>query len=349
MTKLKSCTRLGLALVFALSALGVTKGQSAPVVPPAPKAYPDAAAAAVAEHLAKAKAIAGPELQGDYAHRCVLSQLYPARTFAMQGYMLIDPAKVFDNLYFVGQQGVSAWIVSTSQGLVLFDTLDNPDEAKTVIIGGMKTLGLDPQQIKYIIINHEHGDHFGGSTYIRSLVPSAPIMASKVAWAGMAAQKNAPPHPGWPAEWAQLVPDRGVHDLDITDGEKFVLGDTTLNFYLTPGHAPGTISIIFKVYDHGTPHIVAFYGGGGLPSSINDQRDQIASQTRFAELAKAAGADIQLANHQTQDGTLLKLDELKYRLPGAPHPYVIGTDLVQRYFLTMAECARVFLAREGIK
>ena len=31
-------------------------------------------------------------------------------------------------------------------------------------------------------------------------------------------------------------------DIDITDGYKLTLGDTTITFYLTPGHTPGTES-----------------------------------------------------------------------------------------------------------
>ena len=46
-----------------------------------------------------------------------------------------------------------------------------------------------------------------------------------------------------------------------TDGEKLTLGDTTLTLYLTPGHTLGTISTIIPVKDHGTPHVVAEWGG----------------------------------------------------------------------------------------
>ena len=34
-----------------------------------------------------------------------------------------EPAKVFDNLHFVGQSEYSAWAVTTSEGIILFDTL----------------------------------------------------------------------------------------------------------------------------------------------------------------------------------------------------------------------------------
>lgn len=313
--------------------------------PPAPQHFPKADEAAVAEHLAKAKAIAGGDLEDAYAQRCIYAQVFPARVRAIQQYMLIDAQKVFDNLYFVGHQGVSAWIVSTSQGLVLFDALDNPDEAKTVIVGGMKALGLDPQQIKYVVITHAHGDHFGGSTYFKTTYGSR-LMASAIDWGVMAASKADPSKRVGPAEWVALTPD---HDIDITDGEAFKVGGTTFNFYVTPGHTPGTVSTIFKTTDHGVPHMVGFYGGGGIPQALADQHQQIESQERFIALARAAGVDVQIANHQTQDDSLIKLEELRHRLPGAPHPYVIGNAAVVRYFQVQQECMRVWLAREGAK
>ena len=35
----------------------------------------------------------------------------------------VAPFQVFDNLYYVGAKWVSAWLLETDQGLILFDTL----------------------------------------------------------------------------------------------------------------------------------------------------------------------------------------------------------------------------------
>jgi len=35
----------------------------------------------------------------------------------------VEPVKVFDNLYFVGQKDYSAWAVTTSAGIIVLDTL----------------------------------------------------------------------------------------------------------------------------------------------------------------------------------------------------------------------------------
>jgi len=50
-----------------------------------------------------------------------------------------------------------------------------------------------------------------------------------------------------------------ARDMDITDGQKLTLGSTTLTFYLTPGHTPGTISFLVPVTDRGKPHLLSFW------------------------------------------------------------------------------------------
>src|SRR5437879_2644057 len=46
--------------------------------------------------------------------------------------------QVFDNLYYAGTGSVGAWIIKTSAGLILWDTLDSEDEVKTILEPGLK-------------------------------------------------------------------------------------------------------------------------------------------------------------------------------------------------------------------
>jgi metallo-beta-lactamase class B len=56
-------------------------------------------------------------------------------------------------------------------------------------------------------------------------------------------------------------------------------------------------------------------------------------------VARTAKADILLSNHTAFDGSTVKLPALANRKAGAPNPYVIGADAVQRYFRVAEECA----------
>src|SRR2546425_7818539 len=78
------------------------------------------------------------------------------------------PSQLFDNLYYVGKTDVGAWVLKTSGGLVLFDTLNNPDEAANIVVPGLRKLGLDRDQIKLVVLTHSPNDHTGGLSYFRA-------------------------------------------------------------------------------------------------------------------------------------------------------------------------------------
>src|SRR5207247_2651052 len=86
------------------------------------------------------------------------------------------PAKVFDNLYWLGSHadslstpqvfGNSTWAVKTSDGIILIDSGMN-HSVKELVTDGLKKLGEDPAQIKYLIISHAHSDRYWGAKYIQ--------------------------------------------------------------------------------------------------------------------------------------------------------------------------------------
>src|SRR5579872_2724148 len=75
-----------------------------------------------------------------------------------------EPVKVFDNLYFFGQSEYAVWAITTSQGIIVLDTIFDYSVEEEVV-GGMKKLGLDPATIKYAVVSHAHPDHDGGARF----------------------------------------------------------------------------------------------------------------------------------------------------------------------------------------
>ena len=73
-----------------------------------------------------------------------------------------EPVKVFDNMYFVGQTEYSAWAITTSQGIIILDAIFDYS-VEDEVVGGLKKLGLNPADIKYVIVAHGHLDHAGAS------------------------------------------------------------------------------------------------------------------------------------------------------------------------------------------
>lgn len=78
----------------------------------------------------------------------------------------LTPTKVFDNLYCIGTKSVVAWALQTFDGIILIDSMWDNNDAQ-LIIDGMEKLGLNPQDLKYILISHGHGDHYGGAQYLK--------------------------------------------------------------------------------------------------------------------------------------------------------------------------------------
>jgi len=236
-----------------------------------------------------------------------------------------EPAKVFDNVYWVGTKINSAWAIKTSAGIILIDTMYNY-AAETEIVDGLKKLGLDPATIKYVIISHGHGDHDEGAKMLQDRYGAHVIMGAPD-WDAITKANNMPGG----------VPKR---DMVATDGQKVTLGDETVTILLTPGHTLGTLSLIFPVKDNGKTIQVAYSGGMGFnfPRSPERFDTYIASAKKFGDAAKAAGATVVLSNHSMYDQAWIR--SRWERKKGEPSPFVVGSEAVERYVTVLSECAK---------
>ncbi len=233
-----------------------------------------------------------------------------------------EPVKVFDNLYFFGQSEYAVWAITTSQGIIVLDTIFDYSVEEEVA-GGMKKLGLDAANIKYAIVTHAHPDHDGGAKFLQDHYGTRVIMS--------------------PADWDVLDKrtngTKPKRDVEATDGQKLTLGDTTVTLYITPGHTPGTISVVFPVKDNGAPHLAALWGGVGLNTDREAVQAYIRSVQRFSGIVKQAGADIILANHTDWDRSKVNLPILEKRTPGNPNPYIVGNARALNFLKVAEECA----------
>jgi metallo-beta-lactamase class B len=243
-----------------------------------------------------------------------------------------DATKVFDNLYFVGGRVHSSWALTTSEGIIIIDTIF-PYNSEELIIGGLERLGLNPEDIRYVIISHAHGDHIGGAQILQDRYGAEVVMGG-ADWDLVET---------YPNRYATMAPTRGIVG---TDGMELTLGNTTVTIWETPGHTPGTLSYTFTVYDNGTPVNVAYSGGTAFnfvnntpDPGIQNFQSYIDAQRHMAEEAAAVGASVLLSNHSEFDNAVNRNRMLAGRGDG-PHPYVVGEEWVGRYFQVMEGCAR---------
>jgi metallo-beta-lactamase class B len=291
------------------------------------------AANQVEAHLVAAKAAAGFDFPGLLARICVAPQTAPGADVApppppARETWYTEPAKVFDNLYFVGTKFHSSWALTSSEGIILIDTLYDY-ASEEAIVGGLKKLGLDPASVKYVIISHAHGDHDGGAKLMQDRFGSRIVMGGPD-WDSIEKSVN---------QWPHGKPKR---DMVAADGQKLVVGDAAVMLVLTPGHTPGTVSMFFQVKDNGTPLMVA-YSGGTAFNFVNDVPHfdtYINSQRKMAGLAASLGASVIMSNHSEFDSAVTKIKMLASRRPGEPHTFDLGREAVQRYFKTSDECAQ---------
>jgi metallo-beta-lactamase class B len=286
-------------------------------------------------HLIAARTAAGFDFTGTLARLCVapvavpstLRDVAPGPAPARDSWFA-EPAKVFDNLYFVGSKIHSSWALTTSEGIILIDTLYTYNSEEE-IIGGLKKLGLDPATVKYVIISHAHGDHVGGAKMMQDRFGSRIVMGGPD-WDSIEKSVN-----GYP----QGKPKR---DMVADDGQKITLGDTTVTIVTTPGHTPGTLSMLFTVKDNGKPMNVAYSGGTAFnfPSTAANFDIYIKSQLKMAAAAAASNASILISNHTEFDNAVPKIKMLAARKPGEPHTFDLGKEAVARYFTVTRECAQ---------
>ncbi|HUF75184.1 MAG TPA: MBL fold metallo-hydrolase, partial [Longimicrobiales bacterium] len=129
-----------------------------------------------------------------------------------------EPRRVFDNLYWVGQTRYTAWAVTTPEGIVVIDPLFEYS-VEAAIEEGLERLGLDPADIRYVIVSHGHRDHVGGARYLQDTFGARVVMA--------------------PEDW-DLVEGSGgdwpkpERDIAAYDGYRLELGGTTLTLHATP-------------------------------------------------------------------------------------------------------------------
>jgi metallo-beta-lactamase class B len=238
-----------------------------------------------------------------------------------------EPAKVADNLYFLGTKVHSAWALTGSEGIIVIEALFDY-AAKDEILGGLKKLGLDPKKVKYVILSHAHGDHDGGAKLLQDEIPDVRLIYGAEDWKLVDEAAN---RPG----------GKPKRDMVGADGMKVSVGDASVQILTMPGHTAGTLSYLFEVRDNGKPLRVAYVGGTAIPfnGSAAYYDGYIASSRKVAKAAADYGATVLLSNHTEFDNAYFKAHTAASRKSGERNPFDVGADGVARYFTVVQACA----------
>src|SRR5687768_589813 len=291
----------GVLLIFVIAVSPIAIGQSTPNTTQA--------------HCAAAKAAAGSEharLYERFSDICSETN-QPARGQGRQGggggrggaqappardTWYHEPAKVFDNLYFIGTKVHNAWALQTSEGLIMIDSLYGY-AAKDEQIDGLRKIGLNPATMKYLIISHGHGDHHGGAKFLQDEFGPRVVMGG----------------PDWDLVAKNPRDPSPRRDIVASDEQTITLGDTTVTLYAAPDHTPRTSSLDILENEHGRQHLLATWGGTavGTNTPIAGIKQYVDSAVRYRALLAKLGVEGIISNHTDYDSSIAKMQALAAR------------------------------------
>lgn len=265
----------------------------------------------------------------------------------------LDPVKLFDDYYFIGNKLVGFHVLKTSEGLVLFDAMDKYDVDDEFLIPGLQKLGWDQEPIAMLFLTHGHFDHYMGAEKVR-LRTGCGVALSKEDTVFMV---NGPDN-------YLDIEDLRVPRITrlLEDGEDVNFGDHTVHVIGAPGHTPGCLNYSFEVHDGAETHRVIMVGGYGVfgpgvypgghdyPFTVThavDQALQFASScVKTWEYCKENGCDVYLNPHPHLCDLLKLAEENQSRKTGEPNAFVIGTEDVRKWvverFDVCLDCAQQF-------
>jgi len=248
-----------------------------------------------------------------------------------------EPFKIFDNVAYVGLETVGAYLITTSDGLILIDATyaDSADH----VLESVRKLGADPARIKYIIVTHGHNDHFAGAGRIKQAT-GARIAMSAEDWTLVERL------------FSGTGGDNGMpftRDLVLKDDDTLKLGDTNLKFHVLPGHTPGNVGTEIQARD-GRRTYRALVGLAFAPAPGLTE-----ASIKTTERLKQLGPwDALLTSHPYLAPVPIPLTAREIFLGVAPaavkkqtsHPAAAGAEYINAYFDTILTAVRERLARE---
>lgn len=167
-----------------------------------------------------------------------------------------EPVHIGGPLYFVGTQGLGAFLFATEEGHILMNT--GMPSSGPMIVDSLQKLDLDVADIVLMINGHAHIDHAGALAYLKQR-SGAQLAVMEADVAAMESGDRGD------FKYADDFVYPGVEvDRVLRDGDTITLGDVRLTARHTPGHTRGATTWIANLVIDGKAYVVVFPDGAGF-------------------------------------------------------------------------------------
>lgn len=219
----------------------------------------------------------------------------------------VEPFKIAGNIYYVGANDVTSYLITTAKGHILLDS--GFAETVPLIKANIAKLGFKLTDVKAIINSHAHCDHAGGLTELKRLT-DAKLYASEADAKLLARGGKDDPNFG-----NELLFEPVTADSTFVDGWKLKLGGVSLTANVTPGHTKGCTTWTTTVKEGKRKLNVVFVCSTSAPGYKlvgNEKYPEIASdyENTFRRM-RAMKVDVFLVSHATAFGMSEKAEKLK--------------------------------------
>lgn len=253
----------------------------------------------------------------------------------------IKPYRVVGNIYYVGTEGLSAWLVTTPEGHVLLDSGASAEGGK-LIERSIQQLGFKLTDVKILINTHAHYDHAGGIAQLKADT-GAKVWASRPDKAALEKGRHIGDNSNGPTPFPAVKVDKA-----FGDETKLKLGGTTLVAHLTPGHTAGCTTWTTQVVEKGRPLNVTFNCSLSVAGNVlvgNQEHKSIVADYResFAKM-RAIPTDVMLPSHEEQGDLLAKREKM---LRGDPNAFVDPGELARFVDAQQARFERELARQQG--
>ena len=172
----------------------------------------------------------------------------------------------------------------------------------------LSEIGLKPSDISRVAISHTHGDHIGNV----SLFANSTIVMQRAEYSWINSGEG--PNDNVNQLMALARKLLGTpKNLELIDGDTDVFGDGSVTLVSTPGHTPGSQSLLVHLKNSGfiilsgdVVHLEENFEKNRVPSLNTDKAESIASMEKIRRMIAAYKATL-FINHDKKQTDKLKL------------------------------------------